>query len=312
MGAVILDSDGPAQVTGASSEGARGAGAMGGLIQVVAREYQDDVDAVLARRHDNGADYWATPDRRLAKGGQFSTLEAARLLTELGVATSDSVLNGTSELIWSTWREDGRFKLAPSGSIYPCQVAHAADTLCHLGHAADDRLTKTFEHLSTTQFPDGGWRCNKFSYGHGPETEFSNPGPTLIALDAFRFTATANDSDALDKAVDFLLAHWVTRLPLGPCHYGIGSLFLQVGYPFAGYNLFWWVYVLSFYDRARRDPRFIEALSVLEANLVDGRIVPERVPLALSGLNFCRKGRPSELATRRFQEILTNLGRSSS
>lgn len=48
-------------------------------------EFPSDVAAVLARRHDNGADLWATPDRKLAKGGMFSTLAAARLLVELGV-----------------------------------------------------------------------------------------------------------------------------------------------------------------------------------------------------------------------------------
>lgn len=273
-------------------------------------EWGADIAAILARRHDNGADYWATTDRKLAKGGPFSTLGAARLLVELGVDAADPVLAATSELIWGTWREDGRFRLAPSGAIYPCQTAPAASTLAHLGCAADPRMAGTFDHLLAIQFGDGGWRCNKFSYGRGPETEFSNPGPTLTVLDAFRFTARANQSHALDRAVEFLLAHWVSRAPLGPCHYGIGSLFLQVGYPFADYNLFAWVYVLSFYDRARADPRFAEALAVLESKLVDGQVVPERVNRALAGLEFCRRGAPSKLATLRYREILANVARA--
>lgn len=267
-----------------------------------------DVAAILAHRHDNGADLWATPDRKLAKGGAFSTLAAARLLVELGVDPGDPVLAATAELIWSSWRADGRFKLAPTGAIYPCQTAHAASTLAHLGHADDPRLARTFAHLLDIQFSDGGWRCAKFSYGRGPETEFSNPGPTLSALDAFRFTDLANTTPALDRAVAFLLAHWVSRAPLGPCHYGIGTLFLQVGYPMVEYNLFWWVYILSFYDAAKTDPRFAEALATLEAKLVDGQVVPERVNRALAGLDFCRKGVPSRLATRRYHEIRANLG----
>lgn len=274
---------------------------------VVLPEFAADVEAILARRHDNGADYWATTDRRLAKGGQFSTLGAARLLVELGVDPADPVMAAATELIWSTWREDGRFKLAPAGAIYPCQTAHAASTLAHLGCAADPRMAKTFDHLLAIQFGDGGWRCNKFSYGRGPETEFSNPGPTLTVLDAFRFSGLANQSHALDRAVEFLLAHWVSRTPLGPCHYGIGSLFLQVGYPFTDYNLFAWVYVLSFYDRATADPRFAEALAVLESKLVAGQVVPERVNRALAGLDFCRKGVPSKLATLRYREISANV-----
>jgi len=276
----------------------------------VPAEFQADVASILARRHDFGADLWATPDGGLVKGGPFSTLEAVALLLELGVEPSDPILVAAAELIWSAWREDGRFRLAPTGAIYPCHVAHAADVLCRLGQASDPRLVHTLDHLLTTRFTDGGWRCRKFSYGRGPETEFSNPGPTLTALDAFRFTEHARGSRVLDDAVGFLLDHWVTRLPLGPCHYGIGSLFLQVGYPFAGYNLFWWVYVLSFYERARGDVRFAEAVSALESRLVDGRVVPERVNRSLTGLAFCRKGVPSELGTRRYREILVNLGRA--
>ena len=270
-----------------------------------------DVAAILARRHDNGADHWTTPDRKLAKGGPFSTLGAVQLLAELEVQPSHPDLAAAIELIWEAWREDGRFRVSPSGAIYPCQTAHAASTLARLGLAGDPRLGVTFRHLLAIQFGDGGWRCAKFSYGRGPETEFSNPGPTLIALDAFRHTPLANRSAALELAVEFLLDHWVSRAPLGPCHYGIGSLFLQVGYPFADYNLFYWLHVLSSYERARSDPRFLEALGVLEDNLADGQVVPQRVNRAQAGLEFCRKGVPSELATRRYREILANLGRTA-
>jgi hypothetical protein len=291
---------------------------------MVLPDHREDVAAILTHRHDQGGDYWTTPDLRLGKGGSFSTLEVVRVLTELGVEPSDPVLGGAAELIWSTWREDGRFRLAP-GSIYPCQTINAADALCWLGYASDPRLAVTFEHLLATRWADGGWRCAKFSYGRGPETECANPGPTLAALDAFRFrdggatveTDAAADpgvppegeESVLDAAVDVLLGHWVTRAPLGPCHYGIGTLFLQVGYPFAGYNLFAWVHTLSFYPRARRDPRFREALAALESKLVDGQVVPERVPRAYAGYSFCRKGVPSALATRRYQEILANVAR---
>ncbi len=106
-----------------------------------------------------------------------------------------------------------------------------------------------------------------------------------------------------------MLRHWTTRAPLGPCHYGIGTLFMQVGYPFDNYNLFVYVYVLSFYESAKKDERFLNALGTLESKLVDGRIVVERVNRRLAGLSFCRKGEPSELGTRRYREILRNLGR---
>ena len=274
----------------------------------MAKQYQSDIDAILARRFDNGSDYWATADRRLSKGSPFTTLESAFMLSELGMLPSEPVLKETADLILSAWREDGRFKLSPQGAIYPCHTINAARVLCHLGYAADSRLQRTFDHLLEIQHSDGGWRCKKFSFGRGPETEFSNPGPTLLALDIFRFTPFINQDESLDKAVEFLLEHWTTRKPLGPCHYGIGTLFLQVEYPFSQYNIFFYVYVLSFYDRAKKDRRLLEALEVLETKLVNGKIVVERPNRKLAEFAFCKKGEPSALGTERYHEILKNLG----
>jgi hypothetical protein len=229
------------------------------------------------------------------------------MLLELGMAPTEPILQEVAGLFFNAWREDGRFKLSPDGGFLPCQTINGANVLCHLGYASDTRLQKTFSHLLETQHSDGGWRCKKFFFGRGPETEFSNPGPTLTALNAFRFTDLLNQEEALDHAVEFLLGHWTTRLPLGPCHYGIGTLFMQVEYPFSNYNLFVYTYVLSFYNRAKTDPRFLETFHVLESKLADGKIIVERVNRKLSGLSFCKKGATSELATLRFQEILKNL-----
>jgi len=275
----------------------------------IPERYQSDADAILARRHDNGADLWATEDGKIFVGNPFSTLGSALLLLELGMPPDDPVLLGVAELIFNAQRADGRFRLSPVGAIYPCHTINAADALCRLGYASDGRLEKTFAHLLEIQYTDGGWRCNKFSFGRGPETEFSNPGLTLNALNAFRFTRFLNEEPALDRAVGFLLDHWMIRRPIGPCHYGIGTLFMRPEYPFGNYNLFLYVYVLSFYLSARNDPRFLEALNALESKLINGQVVVERFNPRLPKFAFCRKGEPSELATRRYREIRQNLGK---
>lgn len=273
----------------------------------IEKQYIKDADAIIAHRHDQGADYWTTPDKRLIKGAPFNTLECVLFLLELGMEPTEPLLHETAELIFSTWQGNGSFKLYPTGSVLPCQTAHAAKALCHMGYALDVRLQKTFQHLLDIQHTDGGWRCNKFSFGRGPETEYSNPLPTLNVLDAFRFSKYLNKEPALDNAVDFLLEHWTIRKPIGPCHYGIGTLFMQVEYPFRNYNLFIYVYVLSFYDRAKNDRRFLEALKTLESKMVNGQIVVERVVPKLAALSFCKKGEPSALGTKRYHEILRNL-----
>jgi hypothetical protein len=275
----------------------------------VEKQYLSDVEVILSHRYDNGGDLWTTTDKRLLKGAPFSTLESVLLLLELGMDPGEPILKEAADLIFSTWQKDGRFKVYPQGGIFPCHTVHAADTLCHMGYASDARLQTTFGHLLDIQYTDGGWRCNKFSFGRGPETEYSNPFPTLTALSAFRFSDYLNKEPALDKAVDFLLEHWIIRKPIGPCHYGIGTLFMQVEYPFRNYNLFYYIYVLSFYNRAKEDKRFLDALKVLESKMADGQIVVERDNRKLSGLSCCQIGQQNPLATVRYHEILKNLSR---
>ena len=273
----------------------------------VLKQYQTDVDAILAKRRDNGRDFWATTDGRWGVGSPFSTFDCALILTELGVKRSDPVLKGIAEQMLNSWQDDGRFRPAPKGAVYPCHTANAARALCRLGYAKDRRLKRTFEHLLEVQHGDGGWRCNTVKLGRSPITDASNPGVTLAALDAFRFTPFLNNDKRLDKAVKFLLGHWKTRKPLGPCEFGIGTLFMQVEYPFLRYNLFFYIFVLSFYDAAKKAKPFKEALRALESKLVDGKVVVENPNRKLANFEFCKKGELSLLATKRYQDIRKNI-----
>jgi len=87
---------------------------------------------------------------------------------------------------------------------------------------------------------------------------------------------------------------------------------MQVEYPFLRYNIFSYVYVLSFYERAKTDDRFLEALEVLRTKIDDnGRVVVERPNRKLATLSAFSKGQPSEPATSRYLEMLANLQRSN-
>jgi hypothetical protein len=271
--------------------------------------YTEDLNQILASRRDNGADFWATPDGRLGIERPISTLAALLIMSELGVPKSHEALRGAAELVLNACREDGRVRIAPKGQIYPCQTALAAAALCRNGYADHRRVQTMLEHLLSNRFEDGGWRCNKFSYGHGPETNYSNPGVTLCALDAFRCAGMSEGSQDLDTAVETLLNHWTVRVPTGPCHFGIGTLFMQVEYPFLRYNIFYYTYVLSFYPKARKDKRFREALAALSEKLNDqNKLIIERPSRKLEKLQICRKGEPSAAATERYAEIVKNMG----
>ena len=267
-----------------------------------------DLETILAARHANGADFWATPDGKLGIERPISTLTALLIMSALKVPKEHEALHGAAQLVLNACQSDGRVRITPKGTIYPCQMAIAAAALCLHGYAEDPRVQSIFKHLLSIRYYDGGWRCNKFFYGHGPETNYSNPGVTLFALDAFRCAGIQDLHPDLNTAVDTLLAHWDTRLPIGPCHYGMGTLFMQVEYPFLRYNLFYYTYVLSFYAHARLDGRFKQAFQALSSKMDNqGRIIVERPNRKLAGLSICLKGKPSSAATERYQEIVTNL-----
>lgn len=190
--------------------------------------------------------------------------------------------------------------------MYPCYTGEAARVLCRYGFAEDERVKTTVSYFLESVHEGGGWRCSFSRFGKGPETECANPGATLYVLDALRFAEVRGDP--VDRAVEFLLHYWEVREPMGPCHWGIGSRFMQLEFPFLRYNLFFYVYVLSFYEGARGDQRFLEALEALREKLdEDGRVVVEKRHRGLKGLRFCERGQPSGVATRRFEEIEVNL-----
>ena len=271
--------------------------------------YRADIEAILAKRYDNGGDFWATPDGRIYVGNPFSTIASLGMLYELGVDATHEAVQGGLNLILVACCEDGRIRLGPKTPLYPCYTAEAARMLCRFGLTEHTAVQRAVAYLLENTHKGGGWRCNFTRFGRGPETEYANPGATLYALDVLRFFPKyRTDVTAVDRAVELLLSHWETRQPLGPCHWGIGSLFMQVEYPFLRYNLFYYVYVLSFFALAKQDSRFKAALAALESKLSDeGEVIVERPHRSLKGFDFCAKGKPLNSATKRYKEIQQNL-----
>jgi len=89
----------------------------------VAARDRDDVETILAKRHDNGADFWATSGGRWGKGSPFSTFDCVLMLHELGVPRGDPVMKGAAGVLLDAQHEDGRFRPAPKATIHPCHTA---------------------------------------------------------------------------------------------------------------------------------------------------------------------------------------------
>lgn len=273
--------------------------------------YRNDIEFILSKKHVNGGDLWTGDENNIGKGSPFSTRDASLILVELGFSKRDKIIKDIASLIFEHQQPDGRFRISKSGTIYPCHTIGCLRTLCYLGYAKDKRLKKTFDHLIAIQRKDGGWKCNKFSFGKGPETDHSNPGPTLEALDAFRFADADNTRQQTENAVKFLLWHWKIKKPVGPCLYGIGTLFHKTEYPFFRYNLFYYTYVLSFYEKAVTSTGFKAAYRLLKGKLKEGQMIVENPNRQLAHMDLCLKAQPSTLATKRFKEIEINIHRSA-
>lgn len=269
------------------------------------------IEKILQRQQDNGGLFWSRADGNIHAPLGLSTIDTLFVLGEIGYSMSDhSQIADAVDFIFSYQTNDGCFKYAPKSSKLPCLTARIIAGLGRLGLKNDTRAEKSYQWMLDAQWNDGGWRCATVKLGKSPLTDASNPGTTLYVLDAFRFRDnSAEDLDRLNKGVDFLLQHWEIRQPIGPCRFGIGSTFMKIEYPFLRYNLFYYVYVLSFYDTAKSDQRFKNAYNTLKDKVIDDKLVPENPHKAWSEFDFAQKGQISEIGTNRWIEIMNNLNK---
>ena len=266
----------------------------------------DEIASILSTSEINGGKYWSRKDGNIHAPHGYSTIDVLNTLGEIGLKFDESkLIQDTIDFIFLYLDENGCFKYSPKSPRLPCITARILTAFGRLGYKNYPRIEKCYKYFLETQKEDGGWRCPTVKLGKSPQTDASNPGTTLYILDAFRFRLNSmSDIEKLNKGVLFLLKHWETRKPVGPCEFGIGSRFLSIEYPFLRYNLFYYIYVLSHYRIAQKDHRFIEAKTRLIEKSKNNRIFPETPHKSWSNFSFARKNKVSKIATKRFQEII--------
>lgn len=267
---------------------------------------KDEIDSILSTSEINDGKFWTRKDGDIHAPHGFSTIDVLNTLGEIGLKYNESkMVQDTINFIFSYLDDNGCFKYSPKSSKLPCITARIITGLGRLGYVHDPKLENCYKYLHQTQQEDGGWRCATAKIGKSPETDASNPGTTLYVLDAFRFRSNSQAvNEKLDNGVLFLLNHWETRKPLGPCEFGIGSRFLSIEFPFLRYNLFYYVYVLSFYKIAQKDKRFIDAKNFLIKKSKNNEIYPDNPHKSWNKYSFAQKNKKSEIATKLFLEIL--------
>jgi len=268
--------------------------------------WRKEIESILNNQNMNGGPFWSRHDGDIHAPNGYSTIDTFRVLGELGATLKEyPMLSNAVEFMFQYQNSDGSFKYSSHSGKLPCITARILAALRTLGVNNDVRIDPCYQWLLDSQWSDGGWRCATVKLGKSSATDASNPGTTLYVLDAFRFRNNSIEETAqLDKAVDFLLEHWVTRLPLGPCDFGMGSRFFKIEYPFLRYNIFYYVYVLSFYEKARCDERYKAAYELILDKAENGDIILENPHRAWRSYDFARKGQVSRLAMRRWLEVV--------
>jgi hypothetical protein len=267
------------------------------------------INRILERQDVNGGKFWSRTDGNIHTPSGSSTIDTLFVLGELGIRVNDyPQIADAVEFLFAYQNTEGSFRYSMASSRLPCLTARIIAALNRLGMPDNHRMERSYQWLLDTQWNDGGWRCGTVKLGKSPLTDASNPGTTLYVLDAFRYRENSKpDAEKLDRGVDFLLQHWEIRVPIGPCNFGIGSRFLQIEYPFLRYNIFYFVYVLSFYETARNDIRFHQAYRHLTSRIQNDQVIPECPHKAWQEFDFAKKGQVSGLATKRWTELKSNL-----
>lgn len=258
----------------------------------------------------NGDRLWARHDGSIYNPIGASTIDFLNVIGDLHVSSvnNETVENAVQLVIDYYDRKTMQFRYSPKGSKLPCITAKIISILKKL-QVVFPFYEECYQMFFETQRPDGGWRCATVKIGKSPETDASNPGTTLYVLDALRHRGNnADELVAINKAVDFLLDHWITKKPLGPCEFGIGSTFMKTEYPFYRYNVFYYAYVLSFYERARQDERFVGVLNVLGSKETRTGVLIENPHKYWSRILFDQT-KECPLSNGKYQELSKNVGK---
>lgn len=257
----------------------------------------------------NGGPFWSRGDGDIHAPAGFSTLDVVNVLGDLGLTVeNDKRVKALADFLYSYQNPDGSYRYGARSSKLPCMAARIVAGLGRIGITSGIHIENSLNWFKSIQERDGGWRCATVKSGKSQSTDASNPGTTLYVLDAFRFSSDLSGIlIELNLALEFLLRHWETRSPLGPCDFGIGSRFMKVEYPLTRYNLLYYVYTLSFYVRARGDARFLNALDSLSKHVESDKLRIENPHAQWSDFPFAQRNKFSILGTNVWLQIVKNM-----
>jgi len=271
-----------------------------------------EVQMIFSKTNFNGGPFWSKSNGDIY-WGTFSTGSVLCFLAETGLTREDPKIEDLARFLFGYQSAEGFFKLSPSGpGWWSCFTATVLGALLRFGYINDGKVDKGVEWLFNTQRLDGGWYCTKNALKGGPKEKLDScPHAVLNVLWAFMNTPELRNRKELISAVEFLLRHWETKIPIPNVdrgRYGIGSRFKWIRYPLFEYHLLKYVYVLSHYDYALTDNRLREAVDLLISKQdTQGHWVIDKPYPGWEEFEFGKKGSPSKWATLNALRVLKRI-----
>ncbi len=192
-----------------------------------------------------------------------------------------------------------------------CDAPLLIYALVKFGLAGDQDVIDAAVYLSEL-VRHNGWPCavsaemGKF---RGPGRK-DDPCPyaNLVMLKALALFDDLRACPAAQQGVESLLTLWEARRERHPYLFYMGTDFSKLKAPLIWYDILHVTEVLSHYPWARKDPRFLDMLAIIEGKAdAQSRFTPESIWTAWKGWDFGQKKVPSPWLTFLVRRLNTRL-----
>lgn len=202
-------------------------------------------------------------------------------LVDLGINPENPVVSKVVEKILASQSVDGPFQIIGNiPTIFGgsgkdenmwmlCDAPLITYSLLKLGLEKNEKVIESVEYLLNLQ-QDFGWPCaatsvlgKKFK-GPGKRTD-PCPYANLLILKLLSAMPEKHNSNETNKGIDVLLDLWEHRKEVKYFLFGMGTDFNKLKAPLIWFDILHVTDVLSNFDRAKKDKRFLEMVDIISS-----------------------------------------------